>query len=142
MEYSASLTLRKPSQCLVLSMRDVRTVKKKCSYGILLYDETSEELEAKPVGMNLIDLEAFVSAIDHGSVVAASAAAPDPVGGNPKGLKSRRCTWEPLLDRQTTPLRPTLSATETYEFARSLLSSVGDPKVANVDRRAIFAVAF
>jgi hypothetical protein len=58
--------------------RCVYRERKKCSYGILLYGETSEKLEAKPAGMTLIDLEAFVFVVDHGSVVAVSAAAPHP----------------------------------------------------------------
>ena len=34
--------------------------------------------------------------------------------------------WTPLLDRQTRPLQPALVGTETYEFARPTLSSIGD----------------
>jgi DNA-binding transcriptional LysR family regulator len=51
--------------------------------------------------------------------------------------------WTPLLDRQTRPLRPALAGTETYEFARPALSSIGDQNAAMMeDLRAIFAVTF
>jgi DNA-binding transcriptional LysR family regulator len=81
--------------------------------------------------MNLIDLEAFVSVVDHGSVVAAAAAlhlTQSAVTRRAQNLQDALGT--PLLDRQTRPLQPTLAGTETYEFARSVLSSVGDLKAA------------
>lgn len=34
--------------------------------------------------------------------------------------------WTPILDRQARPLQPALAGTETYEFARPALSSIGD----------------
>src|SRR5260370_35100689 len=69
--------------------------------------------------MNLIDLEAFVSVVDHGSIVAAAASLhltqsavtrrvpslEDPVGVS-------------LLDRQTKPLKPTLAGRVRDEVAR------------------------
>jgi DNA-binding transcriptional LysR family regulator len=81
--------------------------------------------------MNLIDLEAFVSVVDHGSVVAAAAAlhlTQSAVTRRVQNLEDALGT--PLLDRQTRPLQPTLAGTETYEFARPVLSSVGDLKAA------------
>jgi DNA-binding transcriptional LysR family regulator len=70
--------------------------------------------------MNLIDLEAFVSVVDHGSVVAASAAlrlTQSAVTRRVQNLEDALGT--PLLDLQTRPLQPTLSGTETYELART-----------------------
>ena len=83
--------------------------------------------------MNLIDLEAFVSVVDHGSIVAAAAAlhlTQSAVTRRVQNLED--ALGSPLLDRQTRPLQPTLAGTETYEFAKPVLSSVGDLKAAIV----------
>jgi DNA-binding transcriptional LysR family regulator len=85
--------------------------------------------------MNLIDLEAFVSVVDHGSIVAAAAAlhlTQSAVTRRVQNLEDALGT--PLLDRQTRPLLPTLAGTETCEFARPVLSSVGDLKAAIVNK--------
>jgi DNA-binding transcriptional LysR family regulator len=69
--------------------------------------------------------------VDRGSVVAASAAlhlTQSAVTQMVQDLEDALGT--PLLDRETRPLRPTLAGTETYEFARPELSSVGDLKAA------------
>jgi DNA-binding transcriptional LysR family regulator len=81
--------------------------------------------------MNLIDLEAFVAVVDHGSVVAASA-----ILHLTQSAVSRRiqhledALGVPLLDRQNRPLQPTQAGRETYEFAKPVLSSVSDLKSA------------
>jgi DNA-binding transcriptional LysR family regulator len=81
--------------------------------------------------MNLIDLEAFVAVVDHGSVVAASA-----ILHLTQSAVSRRiqhledALGVPLLDRQNRPLQPTRAGRETYEFAKPVLSSVSDLKSA------------
>jgi DNA-binding transcriptional LysR family regulator len=79
--------------------------------------------------MNLIDLEAFVSVVDHGSIVAASAhlhLTQSAVTRRIQNLEDALGT--PLLDRQTRPLQPTRAGQETYEFAKPVLSSVNDLK--------------
>jgi DNA-binding transcriptional LysR family regulator len=79
--------------------------------------------------MNLIDLEAFVSVVDHGSVVAAAAGlhlTQSAVTRRIQNLEDALGT--PLLDRQSRPLQPTRAGQETYEFARPVLSSVNDLK--------------
>src|SRR6202167_538247 len=81
--------------------------------------------------MNLIDLEAFVSVVDHGSVVAAAAGlhlTQSAVTRRIQNLEDALGT--PLLDRQTRPLQPTRAGRETYEFAKPVLSSVSDLKSA------------
>lgn len=79
--------------------------------------------------MNLIDLEAFVSVVDHGSIVAASAhlhLTQSAVTRRIQNLEDALGT--PLLDRQTRPVQPTRAGQETYEFAKPVLSSVNDLK--------------
>src|ERR1700735_5864304 len=79
--------------------------------------------------MNLIDLEAFVSVVDHGSIVAASThlhLTQSAVTRRIQNLEDALGT--PLLDRQTRPLQPTRAGQETYEFAKPVLSSVNDLK--------------
>src|ERR1700677_1706919 len=79
--------------------------------------------------MNLIDLEAFVSVVDHGSIVAASThlhLTQSAVTRRIQNLEDALGT--PLLDRQTRPLQPTRAGKETYEFAKPVLSSVNDLK--------------
>jgi DNA-binding transcriptional LysR family regulator len=101
------------------------------SCRILLHSDASEELKAGAADMNLIDLEAFISVVDHGSIVAAAAAlhlTQSAVTRRVQNLED--ALGVPLLDRQTRPLQPTLAGTETYEFARPVLSSVGDLKAA------------
>jgi DNA-binding transcriptional LysR family regulator len=81
--------------------------------------------------MNLIDLEAFVSVVDHGSIVAAAAAlhlTQSAVTRRVQNLED--ALGSPLLDRQVRPLQPTLAGTEAYEFAKPVLCSVGDLKAA------------
>ena len=83
--------------------------------------------------MNLIDLEAFVSVVDQGSIVAAAAAlhlTQSAVTRRVQNLED--ALGSPLLDRQTRPLQPTPAGAETYEFAKPVLCSVGDLKAAIV----------
>ena len=81
--------------------------------------------------MNLIDLEAFVSVVDHGSVVAAAAALHLTQSAVTRRVQSLEDTLGvSLLDRQTRPLQPTLAGRETYEFGRPVLSSVSDLRTA------------
>jgi DNA-binding transcriptional LysR family regulator len=81
--------------------------------------------------MNLIDLEAFVSVVDHGSIVAAAAALHLTQSAVTRRIQSLEDTLGvSLLDRQTRPLQPTLAGRETYEFARPVLGSVSDLKTA------------
>src|ERR1700685_2240300 len=79
--------------------------------------------------MNLIDLEAFVSVVDHGSTVAAAARlhlTQSAVTRRIQNLEDALGT--PLLDRQTRPMQSTRAGQETYEFAKPVLSSVNDLK--------------
>jgi DNA-binding transcriptional LysR family regulator len=77
--------------------------------------------------MNLIDLEAFVSVLDHGSIVAASAHLHLTQSAVTRRIQNLEDTLgTPLLDRQTRPLQPTRAGQETYEFAKPVLSSVND----------------
>ena len=79
--------------------------------------------------MNLIDLEAFVSVVDRGSIVAAAAGlhlTQSAVTRRIQNLEDALGT--PLLDRQTRPLQPTRAGQEAYEFAKPVLSSVNDLK--------------
>jgi len=59
--------------------------------------------------MNLIDLEAFVSVVDHGSMWLPRRAAPYPIGSHAESPESRGYVGVLLLDRQTRPLQPTLA---------------------------------
>jgi DNA-binding transcriptional LysR family regulator len=84
--------------------------------------------------MNLIDLEAFVSVVDHGSIVGASVAlhlTQSAVTRRIQGLED--VLNVSLLNRQTRPLQPTPAGKETYEFAKPVLSSVKDLKTAIMD---------
>src|ERR1700761_4979296 len=68
--------------------------------------------------MNLIDLEAFVSVVDRGSIVAAAAhlhLTQSAVTRRIQNLEDALGT--PLLDRQTRPMQSTRAGQETYEFA-------------------------
>jgi DNA-binding transcriptional LysR family regulator len=83
--------------------------------------------------MNLIDLEAFVSVVDHGSIVGAAAVlhlTQSAVTRRVQNLED--ALGSPLLDRQIRPLQPTLAGAETYQFAKPVLSSVNDLKAAIV----------
>ena len=83
--------------------------------------------------MNLIDLEAFVAVVDHGSVVAASAALHLTQSAVTRRIQNLEdALGVPLLDRQNRPLQPTRAGRETYEFAKPVLSSVSDLKSAVV----------
>ncbi len=79
--------------------------------------------------MNLIDLEAFVSVVDHGSIVAAAAGLHLTQSAVTRRIQNLEdVLGTPLLDRQTRPLQPTRAGQETYEFAKPVLSSVNDLK--------------
>jgi DNA-binding transcriptional LysR family regulator len=79
--------------------------------------------------MNLIDLEAFVSVVDHGSVVAAAAGLHLTQSAVTRRIQNLEdALGRPLLDRQSRPLQPTRAGQETYEFAKPVLSSVNDLK--------------
>src|ERR1700691_1824284 len=79
--------------------------------------------------MNLIDLEAFVSVVDHGSVVAAAAGLHLTQSAVTRRIQNLEdALGAPLLDRQTRPLQPTRAGKETYEFAKPVLNSVNDLK--------------
>jgi DNA-binding transcriptional LysR family regulator len=79
--------------------------------------------------MNLIDLEAFVSVVDRGSIVAAAAQLHLTQSAVTRRIQNLEDVLGlPLLDRQTRPLQPTRVGQETYEFARPVLSSVNDLK--------------
>ena len=83
--------------------------------------------------MNLIDLEAFVAVVDHGSVVAASAVLHLTQSAVTRRIQNLEDSLGvPLLDRQNRPLQPTRAGHETYEFAKPVLSSVSDLKSAIV----------
>jgi DNA-binding transcriptional LysR family regulator len=81
--------------------------------------------------MNFTDLEALVSVLDHGSIVGASAAlhlTQSAVSRRIQNLED--VLGVPLLDRQMRPLQPTRAGSETYSFAKPVLSSVRDLKTA------------
>ncbi len=81
--------------------------------------------------MNLIDLEAFVSVVDRGSIVAAAAALNLTQSAVTRRVQNLEETLGvSLLDRQTKPLQPTPAGQETYEFAIPVLRSVSDLKGA------------
>jgi len=69
--------------------------------------------------MDLIDLEPFVSVVDHRSVVG-PAADQLPVTRMVQDLED--ALWTPLFDRHTRPLQPAVGDTEAYEFTRPALS--------------------
>ena len=80
--------------------------------------------------MNLIDLEAFVSVVDRGSIVAAAAHLHLTQSAVTRRIQNLEdALGSPLLDRQTRPLQPTRAGQETYEFAKPVLSSVNDLKM-------------
>ena len=79
--------------------------------------------------MNLIDLEAFVAVVDHGSVVAAAARLHLTQSAVTRRIQNLEgALGSSLLDRQTRPMLPTRAGQETYEFAKPVLSSVNDLK--------------
>jgi DNA-binding transcriptional LysR family regulator len=81
--------------------------------------------------MNLIDLEAFVAVVDHGSIVAASEVLHLTQSAVTRRIQNLEDSLGvPLLDRQNRPLQPTRAGRETYEFAKPVLSSVSDLKSA------------
>lgn len=87
--------------------------------------------------MNLIDLEAFVAVVDHGSIVAASAILHLTQSAVTRRIQNlEEVLGVPLLDRQSRPLQPTRAGRETYEFARPVLSSVSDLKSAIIHNGA------
>jgi DNA-binding transcriptional LysR family regulator len=79
--------------------------------------------------MNLIDLEAFVSVVDRGSIVAAASHLHLTQSAVTRRIQNLEDVLGlPLLDRQTRPVQPTRAGQETYEFAKPVLSSVNDLK--------------
>lgn len=79
--------------------------------------------------MNLIDLEAFVSVVDRGSIVAAAAQLHLTQSAVTRRIQNLEdVLGSPLLDRHSRPLQPTRAGQETYEFAKPVLSSVNDLK--------------
>jgi DNA-binding transcriptional LysR family regulator len=83
--------------------------------------------------MNLIDLEAFVAVVDHGSIVGASAVLHLTQSAVTRRIQNLEDSLGvPLLDRQNRPLQPTRAGRETYEFAKPVLGSVSDLKSAIV----------
>jgi DNA-binding transcriptional LysR family regulator len=84
--------------------------------------------------MNLIDLEAFVSVVDRGSIVAAAADLHLTQSAVTRRIQNLEdALGSPLLDRQTRPLQLTRAGQETYEFAKPVLSSVNDLKTGIMD---------
>src|SRR5580704_12060724 len=84
--------------------------------------------------MNLIDLEAFVSVVDNGSVVAAAAGLHLTQSAVTRRIQNLEdALGSPLLDRKTRPLQPTRAEQETYAFAKPVLSSVNDLKAGIMD---------
>ncbi len=84
--------------------------------------------------MNLIDLEAFVAVVNHGSIVAASAILHLTQSAVTRRIQSLEdALGQPLLDRQTRPMQPTRAGQRTYEFAKPVLSSVNDLKTGMID---------
>jgi DNA-binding transcriptional LysR family regulator len=84
--------------------------------------------------MNLIDLEAFVSVVDRGSIVAAAAHLHLTQSAVTRRIQNLEdMLGLPLLDRQTRPLLPTRAGREAYEFAKPVLSSVNDLKTGIMD---------
>ena len=96
--------------------------------------------------MNLIDLEAFVAVVDHGSVVAASAVLHLTQSAVTRRIQNLEdALGVPLLDRQNRPLQPTRAGRETYEFAKPVLSSVSDlnqQSFTTANLRAIFVLEY
>jgi DNA-binding transcriptional LysR family regulator len=83
--------------------------------------------------MNLADLEAFVSVVDHGSVVAAATRLHLTQSAVTRRIQNLEDVLGVcLLDRQTRPSQPTPAGKETYEFAKPVLSSVSDLRAAIV----------
>jgi DNA-binding transcriptional LysR family regulator len=81
--------------------------------------------------VNLIDLEAFVSVLDHGSIVAAAAGLHLTQSAVTRRIQNLEETLGvSLLDRETRPLQPTPAGQDTYEFARPVLNSVSDLRAA------------
>jgi DNA-binding transcriptional LysR family regulator len=84
--------------------------------------------------MNLIDLEAFVSVVDRGSIVAAAAHLNLTQSAVTRRIQNLEDVLGlPLLDRQIRPLQPTRAGQEAYEFAKPVLSSVNDLKTGIMD---------
>jgi DNA-binding transcriptional LysR family regulator len=81
--------------------------------------------------MNFTDLEAFVSVLDHGSIVGASAALHLTQSAVTRRIQNLEdALGLALLDRQSRPLQATRAGSETYTFAKPVLSSVRDLKTA------------
>src|SRR5258707_7931000 len=79
--------------------------------------------------MNLIDLEAFVSVVDRGSIVAAAATLHITQSAVTRRVQSLEdMLGVSLLDRQTRPLQPTLAGREPDVLASTVLRPVSDLK--------------
>src|SRR5271170_2048199 len=79
--------------------------------------------------MHLDDLEAFVSVIDNGSIVAAASRlnlTQSAVTRRIQNLESSLGTE--LLNRTTRPISATELGSQTYKFARGMMSSIEDLK--------------
>jgi DNA-binding transcriptional LysR family regulator len=79
-------------------------------------------------------IEAFVSVVDHGSVVAAAAElhlTQSAVTRRIQNLEDALGT--PLLDRQTRPLQTTRAGQQAYEFGKPVLSSIRDLKAGIIN---------
>ena len=91
--------------------------------------------------MNLIDLEAFISVVDRGSIVAAAAHLHLTQSAVTRRIQNLEdVLGSPLLDRHSRPLQPTRAGQETYEFAKPVLSSVNDLKTGIMQPSYAFAV--
>jgi DNA-binding transcriptional LysR family regulator len=89
--------------------------------------------------VNLIDLEAFVSVVDRGSIVAAAAALHLTQSAVTRRIQNLEdALGVLLLDRQTRPLQPTRAGHETYEFAIPVLNSVSDLRGAIIQNGRAF----
>jgi DNA-binding transcriptional LysR family regulator len=81
--------------------------------------------------MNLFDLEAFVSVVESGSVVAASERLHLSQSAITRRIQNVESQLNiPLLHRDARPLQPTKEGLEIYEHARRVLSSMNDLKSA------------
>ncbi|MEJ8795691.1 LysR family transcriptional regulator [Trinickia caryophylli] len=77
--------------------------------------------------MNTRDLEAFVSVVDHGSLVRAAAQLHLTQPGLTRRIQNLETSLGmPLLDRQSKPLKPTVAGREAYALARTVLSALDD----------------
>ena len=115
------------------NMRDVHNYAEEAFLWNLFYTKKHlKKLRRDQQGKNLIDLEVFVSVVDHGSVVAASASLHLTQPAVSRRVQNQRCTSDTSPRAADQAFAADALGKETYEFARPVLSSVGDLKVANV----------